>query len=186
MKRFVGIFLTACILTTVFAGCNSISDDGNSSNAGDDTASTASVDEALVSQQFAELDKTELNVTEVADALKNGIEFTDELSEVPLEMALSRYGLTAEQVTEGKVYQSGGATAEEIVVLKVADGQMDSVMGQIFVYVDNRKADFQDYNPEELDKLESPVLYQPGNYLILCLSNDNDKAEEIIEGFINA
>jgi len=105
MKRFVGIFLTACILTTVFAGCSSISDDGNSSNAGDDTVSTASIDEAAVSQAFAELDKTELNVTEVADALKNGIEFTDELSEVSLEMALTRYGLTAEQVTEGKIYQ---------------------------------------------------------------------------------
>jgi hypothetical protein len=41
-----------------------------------------------------------------------------------------------------------------------------------------------DYQPKEMEKLKNPVLVTAGNYVILCVSDDNAKAQKIIEEII--
>jgi len=38
-----------------------------------------------------------------------------------------------------------------------------------------------DYNPEEMPKLENPIVVAKGNYVVLCLSGDNDNAKKVID-----
>ena len=46
--------------------------------------------------------------------------------------------------------------------------------------IENQKTAFKDYVPAEMDKLNNPVLVVDGKYVFMCLSNNNDKAKEII------
>ena len=48
-------------------------------------------------------------------------------------------------------------------------------------YLDDQAESFRDYIPEETKRVENAVLEQRGKYVILCVSGDPDKAEEIIE-----
>ena len=43
-----------------------------------------------------------------------------------------------------------------------------------------QKKAFENYQPKEMDKLNSPVLTVQGKYVFMCISDDNAKAEEII------
>ena len=52
--------------------------------------------------------------------------------------------------------------------------------------IDERKIDFENYLPKEVFKLENYNLESNGNYIILCISNDSDKANEIIRKNINS
>ena len=47
--------------------------------------------------------------------------------------------------------------------------------------VEDQKAAFENYQPKEMTKLGDPLLETRGNYVILCLSDDNDAARAIID-----
>ena len=40
---------------------------------------------------------------------------------------------------------------------------------------------YRDYAPDKVQKLENPLLVVEGNYVVLCVSNDNAKAQELLD-----
>ena len=72
-----------------------------------------------------------------------------------------------------------------MAVIEARDAESaQTVMEFARARIASQKAEFEDYAPEELAKLNDPVLVRAGKYVILCLSNDNAAAERIVEGFI--
>uniref|UniRef100_UPI0040294495 DUF4358 domain-containing protein n=1 Tax=Ruminococcus bicirculans (ex Wegman et al. 2014) TaxID=1160721 RepID=UPI0040294495 len=72
-------------------------------------------------------------------------------------------------------------TAEEIACLDAHDAdRAQAIADTLTARVESQKKVFENYVPEEMTKLNDPVLVTNGNYVYLCLSNDNDKAKEII------
>ena len=73
---------------------------------------------------------------------------------------------------------------EEIAVF---EGKDEAAAGRIKTAVDQRIADqraaFEDYNPEEQEKLSDPVIVTAGKYVILCVSNDNEAAKKCIDSY---
>ena len=96
------------------------------------------------------------------------------------EKAREVYLLDADAVTEGKVYVSTGATAEEIAVWYAASPEkVDIVKKALEERIDYQRTGFEDYNAQELTKLKNPVLEVKGQYVILCISDE--KAKSIID-----
>ncbi|HIW73276.1 MAG TPA: DUF4358 domain-containing protein [Firmicutes bacterium] len=131
-----------------------------------------------------EVTEVTIDVVALADALKAAVPFEDELAE-PSEAAVSNiYDLDDADVAAKKIYVGSGATAEEIAVFEGTD---EAAAGRIRAAVDQRIADqrsaFEDYNPEEQEKLSDPVVVTAGRYVILCVSNDNDAAEKCIDEY---
>ena len=153
-KILCTLMAVMCIGTAALTGCGSDSD-----------SSTASVD-----------------VTAVADKLKNGIEFKDELAELDEAKIEKIIGISADSYTKAKVYvSSSGGTAEEIDCFEAKDADSaKAIADTLTARVESQKKVFENYVPEEMTKLNDPVLVTNGNYVYLCLSNDNDKAKEII------
>ncbi len=84
------------------------------------------------------------------------------------------------------MYVSSGATTEEIAIFKASDedktkDMMTSIQTRIS---DQKKESFSTYRPEELPRLEDSILVQRGQYIILCISDNRDKALEVIDDFI--
>lgn len=108
---------------------------------------------------------------EQAQAILDGGVFSEELEELDLDTAFILYGfqdagMSREDLTGGMVYRSAGATCEELAYLEFAG--------------EDQIADNQDYRPAEIPKLEDPVLGSKGSTVLLVVSGNNDKVEEIV------
>lgn len=164
---------TLCALLAVTAVCTAgLTSCSNNSSAGTNSNNSAARAQADV----------EINVLEVADRLKNEVKYVDTLNELNADMIQKIIGISADQYSSGIVYVgSGGATAEEIACFEAVDADN---AGKIKIALENRveqqKVAFENYQPKEMEKLGSPVIISKGNYVFMCISDENAKAEEII------
>ena len=123
---------------------------------------------------------------EQAQAILDGGVFSEELEELDLDTAFILYGfqdagMSREDLTGGMVYRSAGATCEELAYLEFAgEDQAKQAADTLKTYLDGQIADNQDYRPAEIPKLEDPVLGSKGSTVLLVVSGNNDKVEEIV------
>lgn len=123
-----------------------------------------------------------INVIDKADRLKDEIKYTDTLNELPANKIQKLFGIAETDYVQGKVYVgSGGATAEEIACFEAKDAESTSnIKSALEKRIESQKKAFENYQPQEMDKLNSPVLVVKDNCVMMCISDDNAKAEEII------
>ena len=118
---------------------------------------------------------------EVADELRNGIEYVDELNTLSADMIEKIYGVSADKYTSAQVYVGGVSTAEEIACFDAADSAAaDEIKAACEDRIAAQIKSVESYNPAELEKLNDPVLVVKDNSVYMCLSNDNASARSII------
>ena len=107
----------------------------------------------------------------LADTLKNAITFQDDLEAVD-EADFEAF----------KVYTGTGATAEEIAVFKAKDEQAaDRLYQAMQARVESQKTAFLNYNPNEMKKLQDPLIRKKGVTVVLCVSDDTPAAEKAVK-----
>lgn len=127
-------------------------------------------------------DNKVIDTAALADDLYSGVTWKDQLGEIDLNKALTLYGISSDAVASGKVYMGTNATAEEIAVLEAASADQVTVLKDgVEARVEAQLASFQSYNAAEVPKLENPVIVTKGNYVILCICDNNTEAQEIID-----
>ncbi|NLZ39511.1 MAG: DUF4358 domain-containing protein [Firmicutes bacterium] len=127
-----------------------------------------------------------LDVEECANLLKEAITFSDTLAAVSSELITTIYQIKPEDVVTHKVYAGTGATAEEIAVFEAVNNEAALRIEEALQrYIAERKAAFADYLPLELPKLEEPFLKVEGNYVVLCISDQNETAAAVLDKLIN-
>ena len=124
----------------------------------------------------------EIDVAKTADNLNSSVITSDQLTETKSEMLGSIYFFEDGQVENCKVYMSGNATADEIVVLQCKDEDAAKAAAELLkTRVENQKELFASYNPDEAAKLEKAIVKSSGKYAVLCVCDDYDKAESILK-----
>ncbi len=120
----------------------------------------------------------------LADALKTQIAYADDLAPVDLDTAKMFYTFGDARITEAVFYESSGATAEEIAVIKCAEGKdLDKVEAVLKTRVLEQTESYKDYVPAELEKLNAAVVMRKGNCAVLSVSNEPDKARDVIDDY---
>ncbi len=147
---------------------------------GDGASSQAGTDSSHAGE--AQTGKT-LDVEAAAQALLDGADFDDELAEVSEKVVAGQYqGLDMSDVVSCKVYISGTASGDELSVFEAKDAEAAQ---RIKTVTETRLSSlieqYSDYAPDKVPKLEDPVLVVEGNYVVLCVSNDNAKAQELLD-----
>lgn len=118
----------------------------------------------------------------LADALLSKINYTDELSNVDKDTAAMFLNFADVEIEEAYIYESSGATAEEIVVLKCKDSDSAKNAKAAFEQrVEEQTENFTDYVPEEIPKLKDAVIITSKEYAVLSVSGDSSAAKSIIE-----
>ncbi len=134
---------------------------------------------------FVFTDKDEnlqIDMQKLSEELINSQIFEDDLSQVDKDTIIKKYNFTSEKIKDITSYVGTGATAEEILILEMIDkNDIEETEKIIETKIEERKADFQNYLPKEVFKLENYNLDNKGNYIILCISNDYSKAKDIID-----
>lgn len=119
----------------------------------------------------------------VNDILTN-ITFKDTISQVKDNVTARMFGLGDYAALSGAVYISGGSTAEEFAIFEAADEASAQALGEIMrQHVESRKPDFETYKPEEMAKLNNPVIVVNGNVAMMCVSDFNDTAAQIMSKY---
>ena len=134
----------------------------------------------------ADSETVDFDVKELADQLKTEGDFKDQLAELDTDVAVSkRYNLDASQVESGAFYTNTNATAEEIAVIKAATADYAKTVQDAYnKRIEDQKKACENYLPDEMPKLDDAVVKSSGCYVVLCISCDSKKAEEIIGEYI--
>lgn len=122
-----------------------------------------------------------MSVSEVSDRLLKEIAYQDTLSKIDLDTAAMFFNLSGIDIKEAAIYETSGWTAEEIVVIECATaGDADKAKAMLETRIEEQKTNYVDYVPEEMDKLNAAVIVESGNFAVLSVSNEPDKAKSII------
>lgn len=164
IKKTVCIILAAMTVTCACASCGGKKD---SDGKGSDKAQTAT---------------ETVDVAATADKLKSDISYDDSLVEFDSDKINKILGVSPDAYKSAKVYVSStGATPEEIGCFEANSDEMaTSIEAALTMRLNNQKATFSDYKPEQAPKLDDAVLIVKGNYVYYCVSGDSAKAKEII------
>lgn len=120
--------------------------------------------------------------SELAESLKSGAKFEDQLDTIDLDTAATLYSIDKSTVADSTVYMGTGATAEEIAVFTAnSKEEANKILEACKARIEDQKESFVSYVPAEMPKLESAVVSQSGSTVVLCISADNTKAKEIVE-----
>ena len=124
----------------------------------------------------------EVDITSLAEALKNDITYQDELTEIDLETASMIMSFGDAEIIQAVIYESSGATAEEIVVLQCASEEDAKKAAEALKNrVEEQKEAFEDYVPAELTKLADAVIETKGRVAVLSVSDEPETVRDILQ-----
>lgn len=79
-----------------------------------------------------------------------------------------------------KMYTGSGYFADRVALITLADAKdADQAKKSVDTHVEQLHHQFLNYIPEELGKIENAVIWQQGEYILLCVTNDHATAREI-------
>lgn len=126
----------------------------------------------------------EINLNSLAQEMIDCVLFEDTLSPVTANAAARMYNLADGEVLNGVVYVGSGAKADEFAAFEAqSPEQAEEIAEKLRERAETRKRDFENYIPEEMPKLNTPVVAVDGNLAVLCITNDVGAAEVVISHY---
>ena len=127
----------------------------------------------------------QINIEDLASKIAENNYFEDQLEKVDSEMIMEAYNFSSDEIEKLVSYQGSGASSEEIVILQVKDkSKLNSVKDKINKRLEERKEAFENYLPKEVGKIENNILRVERNYIILCISNDNNGVNKLLNEYL--
>ena len=124
----------------------------------------------------------EIDPLTMGPRLLEGAGFPDTM--VPLEgpMLEALYQIDPDSLESWYGAVSGGATAEELLLLKAADeAEAQAIRDRLADHLADRTESFAAYLPAETEKLENAILELRGTAVVLCVCGDPEAARAILE-----
>lgn len=123
-----------------------------------------------------------INPDDIANRLLKEVTYGGNMDQMNDDMIAILYDVNAEDVSKQIVYCSTDATADEIAVFEAtSEDAVKRVEEVVKQRVTDQKASFEGYGPKEVEKLEKAIVKRVGKVVVLCVSNDSDKANEILK-----
>lgn len=124
---------------------------------------------------------------EIADEIYKSQTFQDTLNAIDADMLGDYYRIDAADLSDSKIYVSGSfSTAEEIAVFQASSEQaVDNIKKAIDTRLEDLKLAFESYAPNEMTKINNPVLITKGTMVVLVLADDtaavSDKVDTLLK-----
>lgn len=124
-------------------------------------------------------------ISQAASDLLASEAFTDTLTKCDNDKVVALYGVDEAVLAEYEVYIGTGATAEEIAIFRVKDNQdAAAVKSACETRIEDQKKACENYLPDEMPKLENPVVRTAGNYVVMVISGDNAKIDAVLDNYM--
>ena len=123
-----------------------------------------------------------VDAAKLADELKATVT-SGELTETASEVALSTYFLDSADVESCTAYAGSGIASEVLILQRKDSLSAGNAEKKLQTHVDNQEELYASYNQEEAAKLKKAVIKSAGAYTVLCVSDDADKAADILKSY---
>ncbi|MCH5212948.1 MAG: DUF4358 domain-containing protein [Oscillospiraceae bacterium] len=125
-----------------------------------------------------------IDTEKFAKEIIDTVGFKDTLSKTPDNVTARLTGIGEGEALCGTLYIGGGSTAEEFAIFEAGTAEKAKAIAEkLKKHVENRKASFETYKPAEMSKLNNPVIEVRGNVVMLCVSDNNSKAKEVMKKY---
>jgi len=122
----------------------------------------------------------EYNGEALMQALLTQVQFDDTLSSVGDFASLYFPGIPSGSTIS--MYTGTGYYADEVVWICMDNtDDLDAVMASVDKHLEQMTGQFKNYIPEEVAKIENVVVWQGGNHVLVCISNDYATAQAILD-----
>ncbi|MCI9576752.1 MAG: DUF4358 domain-containing protein [Clostridiales bacterium] len=123
-----------------------------------------------------------VNLDILSQELLDKATFQEELVLLDREVATHLYPMAED--TKGRVLAGSGATAEEIALFETKEeSEAKNMLEAAQKRVESQKAAFENYAPKEMEKLNKAIVFQKGNYVVVCITDDVDNAQKILNKY---
>lgn len=153
MKKFITVFASVAMMGLLLTGC------GGSGDSKEITAAPAELAKNLAATSS-----------------------DNSLTEVSAEILASTYMVDAEKIEDSSAYMGAGSTACEAVVIKCTDDSYPAEVKTLLeTRVQNQSDLYASYNAAQVEILDDAIIKVSGNYAVLCVTDDTDAAEKVLE-----
>lgn len=129
------------------------------------------------------------NIQKEVEVISNLTEIdlkSEEISEMN-ENIIKNYNINPDDVEEGIMkFPMINLQADEVVIIKVKDESKVPVIEEALKsHVDFQLKAFENYVPKNYDLVKNHILKSQGKYILLTISEDAEKIEEIFDNALN-
>lgn len=106
----------------------------------------------------------------------------EEMSEFD-QQTIETLGFNLEDIEEGIMkYPMINLQVDEVVIIKAKDeASIPAINEAIQTHIENQMAAFENYLPENYEMVKNHILKTKGNYVLLAISKDAEKIEEVFD-----
>ncbi|MEG2039183.1 MAG: DUF4358 domain-containing protein [Oscillospiraceae bacterium] len=126
---------------------------------------------------------TDIDLLTLSSKLQSELTFKDTLNQLDNDMIATYYPkVDVAKLNESVVFISGtGSTAEEIALFEVKNtADAETVKNAVQERITDQTISFEDYNANEMVKINNAVVKTSGNYVFLVMCDDYDSAGKIL------
>ena len=124
------------------------------------------------------------SAADIAKKIVDDGKFVDEVVEIDMEMINQKLDIDGTKTKEAVCYYGTGDSAN-IVYVAIFNEESDAkeAKDKFATYLDELKTANENYDPEELGKIEDATVVVNKKYAIMVISDDNEKAQKAIDSF---
>lgn len=127
----------------------------------------------------------EIDLNSLCGEIMSANIFDEDLTQVKTSVTLKRLSIQETDVEECIAYAGTKAVVDEVVLVKATSPEAaQNVVASLDKHIALQQKSYASYRSEEVPKLDSAVSVSEGNYVMLVVSNDSAKAEEIVNSYI--
>ena len=172
LKLTAAALLTAIALTAV--------------SCGGDPAVTDTTDTAANTSDTAAVTEVQpIDVPTLAQTLASSCAFSEELMANDAYLKNHLYGFAVDSFVSYAAYVPAGITPEEVLVFETkTEDDAKALVDKLNAYVEYQIAQYSDYAPGQVPKLDNPVIAVKGCTVVYVISEDNAAAAETVKGLL--
>ena len=122
----------------------------------------------------------------IASEILAKVEFESPLTRAEGAALDNIYALGDAVSSHAVYYDASSFTAGEVAVLTAKSaGDIQKLKAVLEARVENLALMYANYNPKEMDKINSPVIVTKENIAVLVLANDSAGAKNIVEALLS-
>lgn len=173
MKKRLAAAAAALLIAAAVTGC------GN--NSGDQASETSAVSVSAENGDAAGTGDISQPVNDIIAQIE-----MSSLAEVGSDRLSMYLDTDMDKIDAFSMYICGsGGFADEVGIFRMKSADdCSALVDLINNRIEKRKTDFEDYNPDEAEKLGNAAVGSKGNYVYYAVTPDSSKAEQIFKDFI--
>ena len=126
--------------------------------------------------------KSEIINAELSQAIKDNVEFSEQLTQIDTINAQKRYMLSSKDYSEITAFVGTASVCDEFVIVKTTD--TEGIAEDLKSYIDSKKESYNTYRPNEVYKLDNAIIEQYKDAVVMIITADSDDAIRVYEEYL--